>query len=65
MVINLFELKNDCAPSPIDEEDIFGKEEIELIIINNNEDYLFKNLIRSICVCFIDFIWFESISEIH
>jgi len=41
IVINLFELKNDCTPSPIDEEDIFGKEELELIIINNNEDYLF------------------------
>ena len=41
IVISLFELKNDCAPSLIDEE--LGKEELgkELIIINNNEDYLF------------------------
>jgi hypothetical protein len=38
------ELKNDFALSPIDEEDIFGKEELELIIIINNEDYLFYNI---------------------
>ena len=49
----------------------FGKEELELIIINNNEDYLFYNiqhggdLIGTTGIYFVYFIWLHSISEIH